>query len=374
MYNRVETQTLLNDLKYQRGFNMGLFMKKIGPVFLKETSDTVEFIKKMQELKEKAEGNTRKIVEKQISLARYGEIGESNVAFELKSSGLDMYILHDIYLETESLSAQIDYLVVTRKHIYVIECKNLIGNIEIDNAGNFIRTYELFGKRVKEGIYSPTTQNKRHLQVLKEIRKESKSNFLTKMLFESGFEDNYKSLVVLANPKTYLNAKYAKKEIREQVIRADQLIEYIQRMDESSKNAAMSEGNMLAIAEFFLEKNKSQRSDYARKYEEMEITINQPEDKKEVVIEAKTVKVGEKKLPEKAGNIDDVKGKLRAWRLRKSRSEGYKPYYIFNDEQMEDLIEKNPKTKEELLKISGFGIVKVEKYGEDILRILAGQT
>jgi hypothetical protein len=28
----------------------------------------------------------------------------------------------------------------------VIECKNLIGNIEIDNGGNFIRTYELFGK------------------------------------------------------------------------------------------------------------------------------------------------------------------------------------------------------------------------------------
>lgn len=353
---------------------MGLFSKKIGPVFLKETSDTAEFIRKMQELREKAAGNTKKAVEKQISLAKYGEIGENNVAFELKSSGMDMYILHDIYLETEALSAQIDYLVVTRKHIYVIECKNLIGNIEIDNTGNFIRTYELFGRKIKEGIYSPITQNKRHLQVLKEIRKESKGNFLSKMLFESGFDDNYKSLVVLANPKTYLNAKYAKKEVKEQVIRADQLIEYIKKTDEFSKNVTMSENDMLAIANFFLEKNKSERSDYARKYEEMLAEVNQSENETVTEIKEETVEVGEKELSRKEDGVDDVKSRLKAWRLEKSRSEGYKPYYIFNDAQMEDLIEKNPKTKEELLNISGFGAVKVEKYGEDILKILAGRV
>lgn len=349
---------------------MGLFSKKIGPVFLKETSDTAEFIRKMQELREKAAGDTKKAVEKQISLAKYGEIGENNVAFELKSSGMDMYILHDIYLETEALSAQIDYLVVTRKHIYVIECKNLIGNIEIDNTGNFIRTYELFGRKIKEGIYSPITQNKRHLQVLKEIRKESKGNFLSKMLFESGFDDNYKSLVVLANPKTYLNAKYAKKEVKEQVIRADQLIEYIKKTDEFSKNVTMSENDMLAIANFFLEKNKSERSDYARKYEEMLAEVNQSENETVTEIKEETVEVGEKELSRKEDGVDDVKSRLKAWRLEKSRSEGYKPYYIFNDAQMEDLIEKNPKTKEELLNVSGFGAVKVEKYGEDILKIL----
>lgn len=299
---------------------------------------------------------------------------------------MDMYILHDIYLETEALSAQIDYLVVTRKHVYVIECKNLIGNIEIDNTGNFVRTYELFGRKIKEGIYSPITQNKRHLQVLKEIRKGSKGNFLTKMLFESGFDDNYKSLVVLANPKTYLNARYAKKEVKEQVIRADQLIEYIKRTDEASQNTTMSENDMLTIANFFLEKNKSERSDYARKYEKMLATVNQPEDIKEneriakteikdkTELKVETIKAGKEEFSEKTGHMDDVKSRLKAWRLEKSRSEGYKPYYIFNDAQMEDLIEKNPKTKEELLKVSGFGAVKAEKYGEDILRILAKQV
>lgn len=110
----------------------------------------------------------------------YGKIGEDNISFELKNSGMDMYVLHDIYLEYGDLSAQIDYIVITRKITYIIECKNLIGDIEIDNTGAFIRHYELFGKHVKEGIYSPVTQNLRHLNVLKEIRKANKSNILTK--------------------------------------------------------------------------------------------------------------------------------------------------------------------------------------------------
>ncbi|MBQ2922235.1 MAG: hypothetical protein IJE60_03950 [Tyzzerella sp.] len=58
---------------------------------------------------------------------------------------------------------------------------------------------------------SPITQNQRHMLVLKELRKDSKGNFLTKLLFEKNFENTYKSIVVLANPKTILNDRYAKK-------------------------------------------------------------------------------------------------------------------------------------------------------------------
>lgn len=189
---------------------MALFQKKIGPVFLKEESDAARFISKMQELENRVVDPKRKAeIQKQIKLAAYGEYGEKNISFELKNSGMDMYVIHDIYLEYGDLSAQIDYLVITRQYVYLIECKNLIGNIEIDNQGNFIRTYELCGKKIKEGIYSPITQNQRHLEVLKQVRKQSKNNFIQKALFEHNFDNIYKSLVVLANPKTYLNARYA---------------------------------------------------------------------------------------------------------------------------------------------------------------------
>lgn len=152
---------------------MGLFQKKIGPVFLKEQSDASEFIAKMTELAKDASPEIKDEIDKQIKIASYGEAGEKNIAFELKNSGMDMFVLHDIYLEHGGLGAQIDYLVITRKHIYIIECKNLIGDIEIDSNGSFIRTYEYNRKKIREGIYSPITQNERHLRVLKGVREGS---------------------------------------------------------------------------------------------------------------------------------------------------------------------------------------------------------
>lgn len=63
--------------------------------------------------------------------------------------------------------------------------------------------------------------------------------------------------------------------------------------------------------------------------------------------------------------------KLKDYRLQKSREENVKPYYIFTDVQINDLLLKMPKTKEELLAVNGFGKVKVEKYVQEILEILA---
>ena len=337
---------------------MGLFTKKIGTIFLKDSSDAGVFIEKLQAIQEKAPEEMKKKIETQIKLATYGEIGENNIAFELKNSGMDMYVLRDIYLESGDLSAQIDYIVITRKHIYVLECKNLIGNIEIDNGGNFIRTYELFGKRIKEGIYSPITQNQRHLQVLKEVRKSSKGNFLTKLMFEKFFEENYKSVVILANPKTYLNAKFAKKKIKQQVIRADQLIAYIKNMDSNTKDSSMSAEEMLGLAQFYLESSQTGKSDYAKKYEELleEIRTN----------DYTSANLG----VENSAVKDELIKRLKAFRLEQSRRENISAYYIFNNAQMDDLIDKHPKNKEELLKISGFGNKKVEKYGDAILEIL----
>lgn len=248
---------------------MGLFTRKIGTVFLKETSDTDFFLEKMEELKGKAEGELRKEIEKQIKIVSYGKAGEDNIAFELKNSGLDMYVLRDVYLEEADMSAQIDYIVIARKHIYVLECKNLIGNIEIDNAGNFIRTYELSGKKIKEGIYSPIAQNQRHLRVLKEVRRSAKTGVLSQLYFDKKFDSTYNSIVVLANPKTYLNAKYAKKEVKNQVIRADQLVEYIKAAEKASQEEALGVGQMLKLAQFFQDKSQTNKSDYAKKYEQM---------------------------------------------------------------------------------------------------------
>ncbi len=246
---------------------MGLFQKKIGPVFLKEDSDAELFIEKMRVLSGRADGELKQEIEKQVKLAAYGLAGERNIAFELRNSGMDMLILHDLYFEHKGKQAQIDYLVVTRRRIYIIECKNLIGNIEIDSSGSFIRTYELFGKPVKEGLYSPITQNERHRLVIREMREQEES-ILKKLFFGKSSESTYQAVVVLANPKTYLNARFAKKEVKDQVIRADQLINYIREHD-GAVNTSYSDEEMRRLAEFFLDKNLPDRSDYSKKYEEI---------------------------------------------------------------------------------------------------------
>lgn len=330
---------------------MELFKKKIGPVFLKDTSDATQTIAQLEALLPQVSDGVREEIEKQIKVTTYGEMGENNVAFELKNSGMDMYILRDIYLEHGELSAQIDYLIITRKHVYIIECKNLIGNIEIDNMGNFIRSYEYGNRKIKEGFYSPITQNERHLLVIKNLRGERHTNFIAKKRFEYSFANTYKSIVVLANPKTILNAKYAKKDVKQKVIRLDQLIAHIKKIDEAEQDYSFKTDDMLASAQFFLNANKEKKVDYTEKY------------KKEIIenTQVKPVSVDKEELVKQ----------LKDFRWNKSKIENIKPYYIFNDMQMNDLIEKNPKNEEELLQVSGFGKVKVEKYGKDILKILS---
>lgn len=246
--------------------------KRIGPVFLKEDSDAENFITKMKSLLANTTGDIKDKIEEQIRYAEAGLIGEKQIIFELKNSGLDMYILHDIYLETGDLSAQIDFLIITRQHIFLIECKNLFGDIEIDEKGNFIRHIKFNKFYKKEGLYSPITQNERHLNVLKEVRRKAKTGGflgLSEKIFENNFANNYKSIIVLANPKTVLNDKKAPKEIQNKVIRADQLISYIKKIDAEAKDANWSEASMQETIQYFLDNSLSNKSDYSKKYAEI---------------------------------------------------------------------------------------------------------
>jgi superfamily II DNA helicase RecQ len=298
--------------------------------------------------------------------------GEKNLAYELKNSHMPMYILHDIYLEDGDLSAQIDYLVFTKKICFIIECKNLYGDIEINSAGDFVRIIKFGGKKKKEGIYSPITQNQRHLELMKKLRVDNKSNILTKFMVGRYFEDCNKSLVVLANPKTVLNAKFAKKEVKEKVIRADQLVKHIKDMYEKSKEAAYSEERMLAWAQSYLDLHKDFEKDYTEKYEQYKIITNKLENFNEEVqapdVERNTIPIAEVKA---VVEESDIFKELKEYRLNKSREDNIKPYFIYNDNQLKDLISKMPRNKEELQTVAGFGEAKANKYGNDILKIMS---
>ena len=258
-----------------RSDDMGLFDKIKEPIFLKDNSAAKEQLAQLEALQTNDEA-IKKLIQKDIMLLKYGIAGEEQIAFELKNSHMPMYVLQDLYLEHNGLTAQLDYVIVTRGRTFILECKNLYGNIEINNAGDFIRTVKYGSRYEKEGIYSPITQNKRHIELLKAIMRDQPLNILQKAIFDKAFSELYCPVVVLANPQTVVNMKYAKKEVKEQVIRADQLLAYIKK---ANTNALISsEKEMQEWAENLLSLHKDSPVDYTAKYKKRIAEQMQQED------------------------------------------------------------------------------------------------
>jgi DNA helicase-2/ATP-dependent DNA helicase PcrA len=63
--------------------------------------------------------------------------------------------------------------------------------------------------------------------------------------------------------------------------------------------------------------------------------------------------------------------RLRTWRLERAREREVPAYVIFTDATMEALADTLPRDTDELLAISGIGPDKVDRYGEDLLALLA---
>jgi hypothetical protein len=247
---------------------MSLFDSR-EPVFLKDNTSTAETLKQLNKLLPRVTDRERNRLERDIKLIEAGERGENQVAFELANSHLPMYVLRDLNLEFEGLSSQIDFLVICPYTNIVIECKNLFGDIEINSRGAFIRTFGSGKYLKKEGIYSPVTQNERHRQLMKAIRK-SEHGAIIGFGIDKWFDACNKSVIVLANAKTILHDRYANKEIKNQVIRADALIDWIKSANEDSKKSGAEKASrkeMERAAQAWIERSTDIIVDVSGKYE-----------------------------------------------------------------------------------------------------------
>lgn len=314
------------------------------PVFTKEFNDNNKQIKELEKLLEQVSGNSRGYIENDIKKLKYGSIGENNIYYELKNSFIPMVCLHDLRIDYKGFVAQIDFVVITTKHIYVIECKNLIGDITVNKNGEFVRNKKnTYGKVIsKEGMYSPIVQNERHINVITELLKD-KLEYKYKL-------KRIESLIVIANPKTIIDKTYAPQEISNRIIRHDQLINLISNVEKNKKiDWVFIEDDMMNISKCLLEHHKEIDVDYVSKYSL---------DNTETIENINLV------------NTDEIRKNLKEFRLNKSKEENIKAYMVFNNETMEEIINLMPKNTEELQMVKGFGPIKTKKYGEDILNII----
>lgn len=241
------------------------FFKKPEVVILKEDSSAEETLAEMKEMCLEAHGELKKELENQIYILERGLKGEEEILFQLKYAGMDMFVLRDVYFKVGDLSAQIDFLIVTPKINFIIECKNLYGDITIDNNGNFVRCYQVNGRKIREGIESPVSQNQRHMQVMKDLVMCGKGK-MAQYIINKSFESWNKSLIVLANNKTVLNDRFAPREIRNRVIRADALVETIKKIHSESTELAQNLKDTRARAEDYFNHSMSVETDFTEKY------------------------------------------------------------------------------------------------------------
>jgi ATP-dependent DNA helicase UvrD/PcrA len=65
---------------------------------------------------------------------------------------------------------------------------------------------------------------------------------------------------------------------------------------------------------------------------------------------------------------------LRAWRTARARSDAVAPFIVFHDATIEAIAERRPRTIAELRRVPGVGPTKLDRYGDEILAVVAGTS
>lgn len=321
-------------------------------IFLKENSNLQDRYDALMKLKD--EYPKCEELYEELYIVKKGLEGENEIKYQLSKSNLGLYVLRDINIECDGLNAQIDYVVLSKAYCYFIECKNLVGNITVNEKGDFIREYNINYKKIKKGMYSPLRQVEAQRDVYKKIWNNRLSsnkviNFIKRALSESNFTDTHRVLVVAANNETILNTKYAPKDIKDKVIKADSLVRKIQYdLDRSNKDLWYSKKQTEEWANTFLKMNVVNNIDYYEYYKDKFIG-------KEVVKET---------------NDDELKKRLLDFRVARSKELNYPAYYVFNNEELDKLVELRPKTLENLENSRILTPIKVKTHGELIIQII----
>lgn len=330
-------------------------------IFFKEDSELELQIEALKKIKEKYSDNY--LISQKLLLAELGYKGEKEIEFELKNANIGMYVLRDVNIEYQDLKAQIDYLVITPAKKYFIECKNLVGNITIDNKGNFVREYQYGKRKIKEGLYSPINQAQRHIEIYKKIWKERNTGLLDKTIRLKHFNEFNVPLVVLANSKNVLDDRYAPKDVKKYVIRSDRLVDYLKKdLEAANKDSLWNKKDMYDFCySFMINYNKMVNRDYEKELEEWVQNNSKV---------SNLVEKNEENQTDNTSKVLEIRKKLISFRTSRAKEKNIPPYYVFNNDELDKILIMMPKTKQELANARILTEVKLKLHGEEIVRVI----
>jgi ATP-dependent DNA helicase RecQ len=81
-------------------------------------------------------------------------------------------------------------------------------------------------------------------------------------------------------------------------------------------------------------------------------------------------------IPQLGGSATDavdagLAAELRAWRLRRAREDAVPAYVVLHDATLSELAARRPRSQSELAAVKGLGPAKLERYGDELLALLA---
>ena len=311
-------------------------------IFLKENSDLQSKYEALKQLTEEYPNNKELLSE--LFVVKKGLDGENEIAYQLKKSHIGMYVLRDIKVKYEDLTAQIDYVIITPVYIYYVECKNLVGNITVTDKGDFIRELTINGKKIKKGMYSPLRQVEAQREVIRKIW-ESNTSKIKKFFAFKNFDYYRRVLVVAANQDTILNTNRAPKEMKYKILRADALVRQIEYdlNHKGNDEYIESKKNMEEIAQSYINISSENEINYYDYY-------------KEKFCSNESIPVN-----------DDLKDRLTELRNTRSNAMNLPAHYIFTNDELDKLVELRPKTLEELKNLNILTPIKIKIHGEKII-------
>ncbi len=191
-------------------------------MLIKEKDCSQATIDRLEELLKQDLPQPKKVaVERELKSIRSGINGEKNSAyyidFQLKDAR-NWAVIHDLRIELDGRSAQIDHLVIGRMlEFYVLETKNFASGVSVDHDGAF---HYFVGNRPK-AMESPIMQNERHIEVLKRLLENS--DILPKRL-GMRLKPTFKSFILISPKARFTKAKGCKTDTS-MVVKADQFIQ-----------------------------------------------------------------------------------------------------------------------------------------------------
>lgn len=321
------------------------------PVLVKEATEVVQLI---EQYKNDSKHTTDTVeinhINEQIKLLELGVKGENSVLFELQNSFLPLHILHDVRIIHNDLKAQIDFVVLTRKFLLVIEVKNYYGNILVNEKDEFIRqVYKGNKLTFQEGFYSPVRQVERQVEVFESYMRDMGAVTRTPI----------KSIVVFTNNRTVINTKRASKDVKEKILRVDSLVGYIKQ--ELKKDSPI----------YFMDNRMQEMSDYIKASHVESIADDADVVEQKLLQETLHVQpVNDAPMEANQTNAPELEAVLKKFRMNIATKQNVKAYHVFTNKTLDELLVKQPCNINDLKNIHGFGDIKINAFGQELVEII----